>query len=285
MKSQDHFSFFPQHTAHAFVHIPFLLNSSLPSQFCKQLTATMDDFRTIVKTFQMLDNSIERAKSNSACLSVAKMLLDPIVGRNIQQFVNDHLTPAGYENAGTELGMRQWILKDNLERTLRKASWDDRADEGMNECATIPINARASQDMTDWSKLSPSSFAVAPAPRGVPTVSDSIDTNTTHHSWKTSKASGHAYPSPPTKDSPSQLEQVYSYGGADAVRILLELDDFDGTDKMIQAKTSYQEQSAQEMTDETVCADLSETYGGVWTAPMWAGKGRPERDLVCTGRQ
>lgn len=232
----------------------------------------MDDFRAIVKTFEMLDDHARNETSRSACLNLARVTIDADVQRKIREFVDDHLLPARFENVGRELGKRQERLFQSLRSILGKAG----RNEDVDDAATIPIDPRLSDDTARWSDPAMSGFAAATDTLSTPAT---VSTNSPNNIFRSYSAAStpriNYYPSPPTLGGTSQLEQIYAWGGADSVRDLLDLNNTTKpTDKRRQKQTG----------EEKACKERGEQYGGVRTAPEWAGKGAPMREYGDAGR-
>lgn len=236
----------------------------------------MDNFRTIVKLFEMLENDTKRDKARNAVIALATMpSIHPDLYRKLWEFVYDHLIPAKTENAGTLLGMRQEDLRQRLEHVLQ------RFDPHANTLAVPPRQAPAPggwYQPTTVGHAAPRPLAPAPAPTQVPPAMYPAEGgNNIFHSLRTG---AHVLPpNPVTTASPVQqdksyLEQVQAWGGDAAVRGLLGLDGPEGA-------SADRVRTVQEMQDEAACRNASERYGGSWTAPRWVGKGKPEKE--CGG--
>lgn len=235
--------------------------------------SSMDAFRSLVKTFQPLDEPPTHKIAQDACSTFAHAAIDKKLAWKIKMFVDDHLTPARFENTGTELGRRQGFLQETLEQVSSKVS-QAAADD---DVGTIRVASRLSQNTVGQSTSTPDpQFADALAVPGPSAVIDqSGGNNNIFHSWRTqaTNASSSSEPAAEQAQSLSQLEQVYAWGGAEAARGLLELDDTQMSARHVQRWKVKQRRTG----DEAVCRDLSERYGGVWIAPKLAGKGAPAR--------
>lgn len=224
----------------------------------------MDEFRTLVKVFEMLDNEAKFQQSRNAFVKLSAMQsMDPDLHRKLREFVHDHLIPAKTGNIGTLLGTRQDYLRQSLEHVL----W--RLDPYANSFAVPP------RQWGGWHQPALVGHVPAPAPAaaGVPTMAPGVGGgNNIFHTLRA--GAGVLAQSRMTTETAgqgsSQLEQVHAWGGDAAVRGMLGLDDLNHA-------SAGKARTVQEQQGDAACRDASERYGGVWSAPSWGGKGAPER--------
>lgn len=253
----------------------------------------MDDFRTLVKTFQLLASRPHREKAHAACLNLATALqrqnLDPNLVRKLREFVDEHLVPAKVENLGTELAGRQEVLQKSLERVLGLA--EARVREGQG------AEGRPSEVQGKEVKgAARSAFAVPPASLFTPPVlgqggggknlfhalrtGDQSPTTATYPSPTTAFSSYMSpYPQAPrptasNNQGSSQMERTYNWGEENAVRRLLALDDGDEVTDLNRVRKK--KLTVREIRDEMVCRRAGEVFGGVWVAAEWGGRGAPD---------
>lgn len=237
----------------------------------------MDAFRSIVKVFQLLDDPPKHKIAQDACSTLAHTAVDRELRTKVKVFVDDHLTPARFENAGTELGRRQGFLQETLDQILSKVS-RAAADDAVGTIRVEPrLTARGAGQSTSTPNPLP---ANAPSTSSSAAVIDQSGGNNIFHSWRAQNTSARnpVTPAPGRAFGLSQLEQVYDWGGAEAARGLLELDEPDTSARHVQRSKAKPRDAVEPTADEVACRDLSERYGGVWTAPKWAGKGAPPRE-------
>lgn len=260
--------------------------------------ASMDDFRTLVKTFELLSSRPHRERAHAACLNLAttsrNALDDPQLVRRIREFVDEHLAPAKVENLGTELAGRQEFLQRCLERVLGMVEAKARGAEGMG------VQGRQVQG-SEGQGPARSAFAVPPTPLFTPPVlgqGGAGGGKNLFHALRTadhqSPTTAMTYPSPTTAFSSymspypqtlppaannnpgaSQMERTYNWAGEHAVRRLLALDDGDEMADLRRVRKK-KKLSVREMRDEMACQRAGEVFGGVWMAAEWGGRGAPE---------
>lgn len=235
--------------------------------------ANMDDFRALVKTFEQLDDPVRRDVSNTACLSLARAIFDTIITNKIKVFITDLLHPASFEHAGTPLGLKQATLKQSLERILLKASRFQDTREGH----TAPFSPRLAAISVVAEPMRAPSRARPPTPAW-PTPASNVGGNNIFHANHTPIPTAPGYPSPATP----QLEQILTWGGESAVRGLLRLDQPEPTDMWEQR--SFFIQSVGETETEMARWEAASSYGGLWQAPKWAGKGEPMKEYGGSDR-
>lgn len=161
----------------------------------------------------MLDDPAKREASQNACLNIARSAIGPDLARKIREFVNDHHTPARFENAGTQLSRKQEVLQNSLQRILQKASLG----QDHEDAATVSVMSRPAQE--ERRPLDPvvSGFQQDPAPMGMSNdMNDTNGSNMFHNLRAMGPLNTRATPS--GEQRMSQLEQVYEWAGPEAVR-------------------------------------------------------------------